>query len=112
MFTPRTLGGLEADPVTVAHVAEEIASFDSAAAWALQAGNTGAWWAGHLPQQGVAELFAGGPDLLMPQSRFLEFINEEATRYPHFRIVTGANVQRLLEEGGAVRGVAFPTDHV
>ena len=47
MFTPRALGGLEADPVTVARVAEEIASFDSAAAWALQAGNTGSWWAGH-----------------------------------------------------------------
>jgi indole-3-acetate monooxygenase len=68
MFTPRTLGGLEADPVTVARVAEEIASFDSAAAWALQAGNTGSWWAGHLPDEGVAELFAQGPDLLMSAS--------------------------------------------
>ena len=68
MFTPRTLGGLEADPVTVAHVAEEIARVDSAAAWALQAGNTGAWWAGHLPEEGVAELFADGPDLLTAAS--------------------------------------------
>jgi 2-polyprenyl-6-methoxyphenol hydroxylase-like FAD-dependent oxidoreductase len=49
--------------------------------------------------------------MIMPQSRFLEFITEEATRYPHFTIVMGANVQRLLEERGAVRGVAFPTDH-
>jgi len=68
MFTPRALGGLETDPVTVAHVAEEIAGYDSAAAWALQAGNTGAWWAGHLPEEGIAELFAGGPDLLMAAS--------------------------------------------
>jgi alkylation response protein AidB-like acyl-CoA dehydrogenase len=68
MFTPRTLGGLEADPVTVARVVEEIASFDSAAAWALQAGNTGAWWAGHFPENGVAELFAEGPDLVMAAS--------------------------------------------
>jgi alkylation response protein AidB-like acyl-CoA dehydrogenase len=68
MFTPRSLGGLEADPVTVARVAEEIASFDSAAAWALQAGNTGAWWAGHFSENGVAELFAEGPDLLMAAS--------------------------------------------
>jgi indole-3-acetate monooxygenase len=68
MFTPRALGGLEADPVTVARVAEEIASFDSAAAWALQAGNTGAWWAGHFPEKGIAELFSGGPDLLMAAS--------------------------------------------
>jgi 2-polyprenyl-6-methoxyphenol hydroxylase-like FAD-dependent oxidoreductase len=48
---------------------------------------------------------------IMPQSRFLEFITEEATRYPHFKIIMGANVQRLLKEGAAVRGVAFPTDH-
>lgn len=68
MFTPRALGGLEADPVTVARVAEELASFDSAAAWALQAGNTGSWWAGHFPEKGIAELFAGGPDLMMSAS--------------------------------------------
>lgn len=68
MFTPRALGGLEADPVTVARVTEEIASFDSAAAWALQAGNTGSWWAGHFPEKGIAELFAEGPDLLMTAS--------------------------------------------
>ena len=68
MFTPRALGGLETDPVTLARVAEEIAGFDSAAGWALQAGNTGAWWASHLPAAGVAELFADGPDLLMAAS--------------------------------------------
>jgi alkylation response protein AidB-like acyl-CoA dehydrogenase len=68
MFTPRALGGLETDPVTLASVAEEIAGFDSAAAWAFQAGNTGAWWAGHMPEEGVAQLFADGPDLLMSAS--------------------------------------------
>jgi alkylation response protein AidB-like acyl-CoA dehydrogenase len=68
MFTPRSLGGLEMDPVTVAHVTEEVAGVDSAAAWALQAGNTGAWWAGHFPDDGVSELFAAGPDLLMAAS--------------------------------------------
>jgi indole-3-acetate monooxygenase len=68
MFTPRALGGLETDPLTVARVAEEVASVDSAAAWALQAGNTGSWWAGHFPEQGIAELYADGPDLLMAAS--------------------------------------------
>jgi alkylation response protein AidB-like acyl-CoA dehydrogenase len=68
MFTPRALGGLETDPVTVARVAEEIASFDSAAAWALQAGNTGAWWAGHFPATGIDELYADGPDFVMSAS--------------------------------------------
>jgi alkylation response protein AidB-like acyl-CoA dehydrogenase len=59
---------LEADPVTVARVAEEIAGFDSAAGWALQAGNTGSWWAGHLPERGIAELFSEGPDQIMSAS--------------------------------------------
>jgi alkylation response protein AidB-like acyl-CoA dehydrogenase len=68
MFTPRALGGLETDPVTVARVTEEIASFDSAAAWALQAGNTGAWWAGHFPATGIDELYADGPDFVMSAS--------------------------------------------
>jgi alkylation response protein AidB-like acyl-CoA dehydrogenase len=66
MFTPRALGGLETDPVTVARVAEEIASFDSAAAWALQAGNTGSWWAGHFPATGIDELYADGPAESVP----------------------------------------------
>jgi indole-3-acetate monooxygenase len=65
MFTPQTLGGLETDPVTCARVVEEIASFDSAAAWALQAGNTGAWWCARLPAEGAQEVFANGPDVLM-----------------------------------------------
>jgi alkylation response protein AidB-like acyl-CoA dehydrogenase len=68
MFTPRAFGGLEADPVTVSRVAETVAGFDSAAAWALQAGNTGAWWASRFPAAGDAELFADGPDLLMAAS--------------------------------------------
>lgn len=68
MFTPRALGGLEVDPLTFARIAEEIASFDSAAAWSLQAGNTGAWWSSRLSQAGLAEVFADGPDLLMAAS--------------------------------------------
>ncbi|MFL5580258.1 MAG: acyl-CoA dehydrogenase family protein [Gemmatimonadaceae bacterium] len=68
MFAPRAFGGSETDPVTVARVAEELASYDSAAAWALQAGNTGAWWASRLPEAGAAELFADGPDLVMAAS--------------------------------------------
>ncbi|HKP15874.1 MAG TPA: acyl-CoA dehydrogenase family protein [Gemmatimonadaceae bacterium] len=68
MFTPRALGGLEADPVTVARVVEEVSGFDSAAGWALQAGSSGSWWTSNLPAEGVAELFADGPDLLMSAS--------------------------------------------
>jgi 2-polyprenyl-6-methoxyphenol hydroxylase-like FAD-dependent oxidoreductase len=45
--------------------------------------------------------------MLMPQSRFLEFITNEASKYPHFRLLLGANVDRLIEDGGSIRGVGF-----
>ena len=68
MFTPRSLGGLEVDPVTCARVVEEVAGFDSAAGWALQTGNTGAWWCARLPKAGAEEVFAAGPDALLAAS--------------------------------------------
>lgn len=45
--------------------------------------------------------------VMLPQVRFLNFIVDEAKRYPSFRLVMGANVQRLVEEGGEVRGVRY-----
>jgi 2-polyprenyl-6-methoxyphenol hydroxylase-like FAD-dependent oxidoreductase len=45
--------------------------------------------------------------LLVPQVRFLEFITREAARYPSFRLVMHANVNRLLEENGTIRGVHY-----
>ena len=45
--------------------------------------------------------------MMLPQVDFLEFIIEEAKRYPNFQLVTGANVQELIEEDGIVRGVRY-----
>ena len=45
--------------------------------------------------------------LMLPQSRFLEFITKEAAKYPSFRLVMRANVRKLVEENGAVRGVQY-----
>ena len=44
---------------------------------------------------------------VIAQSRFLEFITEEAKRYPTFRLVMNARVNELIREGGAVRGVRY-----
>jgi alkylation response protein AidB-like acyl-CoA dehydrogenase len=65
LLLPRSLGGLEVDPATCAEVVETVAGFDSAAGWALQAGNTGAWWAARLPRAGVEEIYADNPSALM-----------------------------------------------
>src|SRR5262245_12179641 len=64
MLLPKSLGGYEVDPVTCAHVIEEIALFDSTAAWALQA-NSGAWWSARLPDEGVEEIYGSHPNTFM-----------------------------------------------
>ncbi len=45
--------------------------------------------------------------MLIPQEKFLDFLAEEAGRYPHFRLVMGATVQRLVEDNGVIHGVRF-----
>ncbi len=48
--------------------------------------------------------------MLLPQTVFLEFLTAEAGKYPNFRMRMGANVQKLIEEEGAVRGVSYLDD--
>ena len=44
---------------------------------------------------------------IIPQPKFLEFIINEAKRYPQFQLVMGANVQELIEEDGEICGVRY-----
>jgi alkylation response protein AidB-like acyl-CoA dehydrogenase len=62
MMAPKSLGGHEADPVTSARVFEELARFDSAASWILQAANSGDFYCARLPDEGAEEIYADGPD--------------------------------------------------
>jgi len=48
--------------------------------------------------------------MMMPQARFLEFLTDQARKYPHFRLLLGANVDRLLEERGSICGVGFRSE--
>jgi indole-3-acetate monooxygenase len=61
MWRPKSLGGLEVDPMSVFRVLEEVARIDSAAGWNLQLSTAvdalGAWF----PDNGAAEVF-GSPD--------------------------------------------------
>lgn len=45
--------------------------------------------------------------MLVHQARFLEFLADEAARYPSFRLVMGANVRRLVHDHGRVGGVRY-----
>lgn len=43
----------------------------------------------------------------MPQPIFLDFLAEEAKKFPSFQLIMGANVQRLVQEKGVTRGVRY-----
>ena len=45
--------------------------------------------------------------LMLPQARLLEFVVDEARRYPDFRLVMGARVKEVVMESDAVRGVRY-----
>ena len=61
MFLPKSLGGLETDPVTATRVAEEIGSFDSIAGWLLMVANGSAFMGGRFSTE-VAEEFVKDPN--------------------------------------------------
>ncbi len=44
---------------------------------------------------------------MLPQVKFLEFITEEAQKYPNFQLVMGANAQELITEDGVIQGVRY-----
>jgi indole-3-acetate monooxygenase len=68
MMTPKSVGGLELDPVTSARIFEEVARFDSAASWILQAANSGDFYCARLPDEGAEEIYACGPDNMIALS--------------------------------------------
>lgn len=68
LMTPKSLGGWEVDPITSARIFEEIAYFDSAASWILQAANSGDFYCARLPDEGAAEIYASGPDNMIALS--------------------------------------------
>jgi len=48
--------------------------------------------------------------LMVHQKDLLGLLTQEATRYPGFRLLMGANVTDLIREDGMVRGVRYQTD--
>jgi len=45
--------------------------------------------------------------LMIPQSKFLEFITREAAQFPNFKLIMHASVHGLIEENGVVAGVRY-----
>jgi alkylation response protein AidB-like acyl-CoA dehydrogenase len=63
LYLPKSLGGIEADPLTMAKLVEEIARHNTAAGWSMMVANTSTWWCGRLSDKGIEEIFKDdGPD--------------------------------------------------
>jgi alkylation response protein AidB-like acyl-CoA dehydrogenase len=65
MLLPKSLGGLETDPLTMLRVVEEIASFDSVAGWLLMVASSGAFTGARFSAETVEELFRDPDDWLI-----------------------------------------------
>jgi indole-3-acetate monooxygenase len=65
MCTPRSLGGLEADPLTRALVIEEISGHDTAAGWTLANPLDWAYLCARLPDQGAEEIYGHDANVLI-----------------------------------------------
>ena len=65
MSTPKSLGGLETDPMTRALVVEEISRHDSAAGWSLENPLDWAYFCARLPDEGAEEIYSRGADILI-----------------------------------------------
>lgn len=65
MATPKSLGGLETDPITRALVVEEVGRLDSAAGWTLENPVDWAFFCARLPDEGAEELYAKGGDVVI-----------------------------------------------
>ena len=68
MARPKAFGGLEADPITIFRVVEEIARIDSAAAWNLQISVGAHTQLGWLPDEGAAEILNTHPSTILAGS--------------------------------------------
>ena len=62
LFLPKTLGGLETDPLTVAKIVEEVASHNTAAGWSLMVANTTLLLLSRIPEKGIEEIFGSDPN--------------------------------------------------
>ena len=68
MLTPKSLGGMELDPVSYATAIEEVVRFDSAAAWTITNPLLWAFFCSRLPEQGAEELLGQDPRALFAAS--------------------------------------------
>jgi len=68
MLTPKSMGGLEVDPVSYTTLIEEAVRFDPAAAWTLTNPLLWMFFCSRLPEKGAAELLGDDPRAMFAAS--------------------------------------------
>ena len=68
MLTPKSMGGLEVDPVSYTTLIEEAVRFDPAAAWTLTNPLLWMFFCSRLPEEGAAELLGDDPRAMFAAS--------------------------------------------
>ncbi len=61
LWIPRTLGGEEANPMTLVRVVEEISRVDGAAGWCMAIGGEYGMFGGYLPADAARGIYGGDP---------------------------------------------------
>src|SRR4051794_24177992 len=61
LWIPRTLGGEEADPMTLVRVVEEVSRADGAAGWCMAIGGEYGAFGGYLPVEAAREIYGSDP---------------------------------------------------
>jgi alkylation response protein AidB-like acyl-CoA dehydrogenase len=65
LCVPGSLGGVEADPLTVAGVIESLGQADGSAAWCIMIGSTTGLVAAYMPPETAKSVFGNNPNLIV-----------------------------------------------
>lgn len=116
LYLPRSLGGLEVDPLTCAEVTSTLARADTSAAWFVMVANAARLMAQYWPQALVEEIWGDDPDVIVAASGNRPFSAERETGGIRLSgvnsFVSGAHHARWLlspvKLDGAVATVVLP----
>jgi indole-3-acetate monooxygenase len=62
LYLPKSLGGLEIDPLTMTKVVEEVAHHNTAAGWSIMVANTTLVMLSRISEKGIHQIFDNNPD--------------------------------------------------
>src|SRR5688500_14601977 len=105
MLLPRSLGGYEVDPITAARTVEQVAGYNTAAAWSMMVANTSAWWGRNLFEKGIEEIYESGSDVFLAGAIHppMQAIKEEGG----YRITGRSQLNSNVHEAERVFGSAM-----